>query len=357
MKVGLGLYRQSLTPENFAFARQIGVTHIVAHLVDYFADTRLPDQRESPYGWGVTENEGKLWTVDELRALKDTINAHGLQLAAIENFDPAHWYDILLGGPRRDQQIEDIKVLIQRLGQVGIPVMGYSFSLANVWGHVTGPFARGSAETVGFFGPDGPAETPIPLGTVWNMTYDLHAPQGTIGTVSEDTMWERLSDFLREVVPVAEESGVRLAMHPADPPVPVLRNTGRIGYRPEHLQRVLDTVPSRANALEFCQGTIAEMPDIDIYDVIDHFSRQDSIAYVHFRNVRGKAPHYEEVFVDEGDVDMQKALSIYVRNGFDGVIIPDHTPRLSCAAPWHAGMAYVIGYIRATLQSLDALEA
>jgi mannonate dehydratase len=356
MKVGLGLYRKSLTAENFAFARQIGVTHIVAHLVDYFADTRLPDQRESKYGWGLTENEGKLWTLDELKELKNTVNAHGLQLAAIENFDPSHWYDILLGGPHRDQQLEDIKALIRRLGQAGIPVMGYSFSLANVWGHVTGPFARGGAETVGFFGPDGPAETPIPQGNVWNMTYDKNAPQGTIGDVSEDEMWKRLSAFLREVVPVAEESGVRLAMHPADPPVPVLRHTGRLAYRPEQLQRVLDIVPSRSNALEFCQGTIAEMPDTDIYDVIDHFSRQGSIAYVHFRNVRGKAPHYEEVFVDEGDVDMQKALSIYVRNGYDGVVIPDHTPRLTCDAPWHAGMAYAVGYIRATLQSLGGLE-
>jgi mannonate dehydratase len=146
-------------------------------------------------------------------------------------------------------------------------------------------------------------------------------------------------------------------MHPADPPVAVLRGTGRVGYRPEQLQRVLDLVPSSANALEFCQGTVAEMPGVNVYDVIDHFARQGSIAYVHFRNVRGTVPHYEEVFVDEGDIDMQQALSIYAKNGYDGVVIPDHTPRVTCAAPWHAGMAYAIGYIRATLRTLGALDA
>jgi mannonate dehydratase len=354
MKIGLGLYRRALTPDNFRFARQIGATHIVAHLVDYFADSRLPDARESADGWGVTTNRDRLWTDEELAELKAAVNAEGLELAAIENFDPSHWYDILLDGPRRDAQIEGIKMIIRRVGKAGIPIIGYSFSLANVWGHVTGPFARGEAESVGYFGKDGPPETPIPLGNVWNMTYDPDAPEGVVGDVPEDEMWRRLTGFLTEVVPVAEEAGVRLAIHPADPPVAVLRSTGRVGYRPDQLQRILGIVPSASNCLEFCQGTIAEMPGIDIYDVIDRFSGQGAIGYLHFRNVRGKVPHYEEVFVDEGDVDMQKALSIYVRNGYDGVIIPDHTPRVSCDAPWHAGMAYALGYIRASLHAIEA---
>jgi mannonate dehydratase len=83
--------------------------------------------------------------------------------------------------------------------------------------------------------------------------------------------------------------------------------------------------------------------------VVDHYSAQNAIAYVHFRNVRGKVPHYHEVFIDEGDVDMIRVLRILKKNGYDGVLIPDHTPEMACAAPWHAGMAFALGYMRAAL--------
>jgi len=85
---------------------------------------------------------------------------------------------------------------------------------------------------------------------------------------------------------------------------------------------------------------------------LDKYSRQDNIAYIHFRNVRGKAPHYQETFIDEGDIDMLKALSILKDNNFDGVLVPDHTPGMTCDAPWHAGMAYALGFIKAGLKGL-----
>lgn len=354
MKLGLGLYRHMLTPENFRFARQAGATHIVAHWVNYFAGTvRLPGT-DGRTNWGVSDNRGKLWTYEELRDLKNAINEHGLELAAIENLDPSHWYDILLDGPSKRDQLEDLKTIIRRLGKAGIPVLGYNFSIAGVWGHVQGHFARGEAESVGFLGKEGPDETPIPSGQVWNMTYDAAAPPGTIGTVTSEQMWKRLADFLTEVVPVAEEAGVRLAAHPDDPPMPTLRGTARMVYQPQLFQRLLDIYPSYYNALEFCQGTVAEMSDGDVYETIDKYSKQGNIAYVHCRNVKGKVPRYHEVFIDEGDVDIVRALRIYEKNGFDGVIIPDHTPQMTCAATWHAGMAYALGYLRGVLQSFQS---
>ena len=353
MKVGLGLYRHMLTADNFRFAKQAGATHIVAHWTNYFAESpRLPGT-DAQTCWGVTRNQDKLWTYEELSALKHAVNDEGLELAAIENFDPAHWHDILLDGPRKRTQLEQIKTIIRNLGRAGIPVMGYNFSIAGVWGHVPGPFARGGAETVAFLGPDGPAEGPIPNGQVWNMCYDPEAPPGDVGGVTSEQLWNRLREFLTEVVPVAEEAGVRLAAHPDDPPMPALRGTARLVYQPHLYRRLLDLVPSRANALEFCQGTIAEMTEGDVYAAIDEYTRRGAIAYVHLRNVRGKVPRYYEVFIDEGDVDMVRALSIYHRNGYDGVIIPDHTPQMNCAAPWHAGMAYAIGYIRGIIQALE----
>ncbi|MEX1020932.1 MAG: mannonate dehydratase [Litorilinea sp.] len=354
MHLGLGLYRHMLTPENFRFARQAGATHIVAHLTDYF---RADDSLATATGgdsWGYTDSHDRLWTYEELRDLRAAINDAGLELAALENFDPAHWYDILLDGPRKREQLENMKSMIRAMGKAGIPCMGYNFSIAGVWGRVSGDWARGEAESVGFIGDQGPQETPIPNGMVWNMVYDRNAPAGTLPPITSDQLWARLTEFLEEVVPVAEEAGVKLAAHPDDPPLPTLRGTPRLVYQPDLYQRLLDIVPSPANALEFCVGTLAEMTEGDIYAVVDRYSKQNALGYVHFRNVKGKVPNYYEVFVDEGDVDMIRVLRILRRNGFAGVLIPDHTPQMACDAPWHAGMAYALGYMRAVLKMIDS---
>jgi mannonate dehydratase len=100
-------------------------------------------------------------------------------------------------------------------------------------------------------------------------------------------------------------------------------------------------------------GTIQEMTEGSIYEAIDEYSRQGKIAYIHFRNVRGKVPCYREVFLDEGDIDMLRVLRILHRNRYDGVLIPDHTPQMNCAAPWHAGSAYALGYIRAAIAAIE----
>lgn len=354
MKLGLGLYRHMLTAENFRFARQCGGSHVVAHLVDYFKQGEDNDTENQPvgggHGWGYAGDPAKLWTEEELRSLKQRVNEAGLELAAIENFDPAHWYDVLLDGPLKARHLENIKTIVRNAGLAGIPAIGYNFSLAGVAGRIKGPFARGSAISVGMEGLD---ETPIPRGMVWNMVYDPSAPPGNVEQVSSEALWQRLKDFLEALMPVAEEAGVTLAAHPDDPPVSGLRGQPRLVYQPRLYQKLLDLRPSPRNALEFCVGSLAEMTEGNIYEVVDHYSRQGKIAYVHLRNVHGKAPHYRETFVDDGDVDMIRVLSILKKNGFDGVVVPDHTPQMACQAPWHAGMAYALGYIRALLQRLD----
>jgi mannonate dehydratase len=354
MKLGLGLYRHMLTRENFQFARQAGATHVVAHLVDYFKGGAHNPRDNQPTGtargWGLAGDPATLWSLEDLRALRREVEAAGLKLEAIENFDPAHWHDVLLDGPNKQAQLENLKTIIRRLGQAGIPIMGYNFSLAGVAGRVTGPFARGGAESVGM---DGPLDEPMPRGMVWNMVYDPHPPAGTVPPITSDELWRRLAGFLRELVPVAAEAGVTLAAHPDDPPTPTMRGQPRLVYQPQHYQRLLDLQPSPANALEFCVGTLAEMTAGDIYETVDHYSRQGRLAYVHLRNITGKVPHYRETFIDDGDVDMVRVLRILKQNGFAGVIIPDHTPQLACAAPWHAGMAYALGYIKAVLKTLD----
>jgi mannonate dehydratase len=352
MKLGLGLYRHMLTPENFSFARQAGATHIVAHLVDYFrgAPKARDDQPTgTDRGWGLAGDPDKLWTLDELVALRREVEAAGLKLEAIENFDPAHWHDILLDGPKRAQHIENVKTILRRMGHAGIPVMGYNFSLAGVAGRTKGNYARGGAPSVGM---EGPYDTPMFNGMVWNMVYDEDAPAGTIPSITPEELWRRLAGFLNEVLPVAEEAGVKLAAHPDDPPLPSVRAQPRLVYQPRFYQKLIDLNPSPANTLEFCIGSLAEMTEGDIYETVDTYSRLQRLGYVHFRNVRGKVPTYKETFIDDGDVDMLRVIGILKRNNFDGVLIPDHTPQMSCAAPWHAGMAYAMGYMKAAMKSI-----
>ncbi len=357
MKLGLGLYRHMLTPENFQFARQAGATHIVAHLVDYHRGGAHRGRDDQPtgtdQGWGLAGDPDRLWTLEELRALRRDVEAAGLKLEAIENLDPAHWHDVLLDGPKRAAQIENVKTIVRRLGQAGIPILGYNFSLAGVAGRITGPFARGGAPSVGM---DVPLDTPMPNGMVWNMVYDPQAPAGTVPPITSDELWRRLEGFLREVLPVAEEAGVRLALHPDDPPTPTMRGQPRLVYQPRLYQRVAELNPSPANAFEFCVGTLAEMAEGDLYAVVEQYSRQRRLGYVHLRNVTGRVPRYRETFIDDGDVDVVRVLRILRRNGFEGVIIPDHTPQMACAAPWHAGMAYALGYLQAALKIVGGAD-
>lgn len=353
MHLGLGLYRHMLTRENYQFARQAGATRIVAHLVDYF-----PNRHNEPHdqptgadtGWGRAGDPDQLWSLEELVALRREINHAGLELEAIENFDPAHWHDILLDGPRKREQLENIKTIIRRVGEAGIPIIGYNFSIAGVCGRVKGNFARGDAPSVGM---DGPFDKPMPRGMAWNMIYDPTAPPGNEPAVTHDQLWHRLADFLGEVLPAAEEAGVTLAAHPDDPPMPTMRGQPRLVYQPQMYQRLIDLYPSSANALEFCLGTLAEMTEGDVYDATDQYSRQGKLAYVHFRNVHGTVPNYQETFVDDGDIDMHRILRILKRNNFTGTLIPDHTPQMNCDAPWHAGMAYALGYMKSALQAIE----
>jgi mannonate dehydratase len=278
------------------------------------------------------------------------INDEGLELEAIENFLPVFWSDILLDGPRKHEQMENIKTLICNVGKAGIPIFGYNFSLAGVWGRVNGPWARGEAETVAFLDPEQP---PIPLGTVWNTVVDPSAPAGVLAPVSEKELWERFAYFMNEIIPVAEEAGVVMALHPDDPPLPELRGTARLVYQPYLYQKVFDLLPSHMNQAEFCLGTLQEMTECNIYETVEKYTAQNKVAYVHFRNVRGKVPNYYEVFIDESDTDMIQVLQILHKNKYQGVLIPDHTPSMQCAAPWHAGMAYALGFMRAAMKMIE----
>jgi D-mannonate dehydratase (UxuA) len=149
------------------------------------------EQTWRPAGGGLAGDADKLWTYEELSAIKREINAAGLELEAIENFDAAHWHDVLLDGPKKHEQLENLKTIIRNLGRAGIPIFGYNFSIAGVAGRIKGPFAR-QAEAVGV---DGAFDKPMPRGMVWNMIYDSKAPAGIVAPATQEELWQRLSDL------------------------------------------------------------------------------------------------------------------------------------------------------------------
>ena len=349
MKLGYALGGTAITRDNLQFARQAGVTHVILHLTDYgYKSAELPERYQGAAGFTGTP---KIWDYAYLSGLKKMVNDEGLVLEALENFNPYFWYDILLDGPRRDEQMEAIQGLIRDVGRAGIPTFGYNFSLAGVWGRSIVPRARGAAPTAAFLDPE---QKPIPKGMVWNMVYDPDAPAGDIGTVSQEQLWQRAERFLKQLLPVAEQAGVVLAAHPDDPPMPVIRGTARLVHQPRHYQRLFDLVPSPNSQAELCVGTLAEMSETDLYEWIETYARAGKVAYVHLRNVRGRVPNYVEVFVDEGDTDILRVLRILHRSGYDGIITPDHAPAMNCPAPGHAGMAYQLGYLKALLATVNA---
>jgi mannonate dehydratase len=322
MKLGLKFGLETLTQDNLRFAQQMGVTHIVVH------GPRLGNQGYHDFF--------------ELLRLKKFIESFDLEFVAIENLPGDHWNGIALANDQRDAQIRNVCTTIEHMGKVGIPVLGYYFSLSGVAGHWRAYESGGGRGGAGLKSFD----------------YDLvkDAPQVAGAPVSVEEMWQRLAYFLERVVPVAENAGVKLAAHQDDPPAEMLFGTGRLLTNHDAMQRLIDLVPSPCNGLEFCQGTVAEMgPDIAI-DAIRRFAGQNKIFYVHFRNVRGKFPKFDEVFIDEGDVNMIAALKAYKDAGYDGVITPDHTPRVIGDEPYgHRGRAFALGYIRAGMQALDLL--
>lgn len=350
MKVGLSLHGALLSEKGARFAAQLGVEDVVVHLTDYARNADIGAYAAG--GVGPINGDcidAPSWSYEHMAGVVGMLARHGLRVAAMENISPNFWSDILLGGPRKREQMQAMQALVRDAGRAGIPVIGYNFSLAGVWGWQRKPVARGGAVTAVFAIDEFDAQDPMPDGMVGNMRYRIAIPGAAAQTVDEDTLWARLDWFLKELVPVAEEAGVRLAAHPDDPPVERLRGTARLVNSHAKYDRLLSVVPSRANALEYCVGSLAEMRAGDIYETTRHFARAGAIAYVHFRNVRGKVPNYVETFVDDGDVDMAEIVKVLHDEGYDGVLVPDHVPELDCAAPWHAGHAYTVGYMKALI--------
>jgi mannonate dehydratase len=252
-------------------------------------------------------------------------------------------------------QIENFCKTLENMGRAGIPVLGYHWMALG--GISTDQVRlRGGAVSRHF---DLEAALQNPTASLdWRgpaaPDRPIHAPDLEIPA---EAMWENLAHFLEGVLPAAEAAGVKLAAHPDDAPIPSFMGIARILGSLEALQHLLDLAPSPSNGLDFCQGTISEMPGVDIVAAIRHFGRQGKIFFAHFRDTRGVVPTFTEVFMDEGDTDMAAAMQAYQEVGFDGLMRADHTPRVWGDNPYsHRGFAFEIGYMQGLLDASKNLR-
>jgi mannonate dehydratase len=178
------------------------------------------------------------------------------------------------------------------------------------------------------------------------------------GEVSEEQLWENLEYFLKATLPAAEAAGVKMSMHPDDPPISPIRGLGRIMRSVENYQRLIDLVPSPANTITMCQGNFTLMTD-DLPSVIRDFGEQGKITFVHFRDVKGTVTKYQETFHDEGKTNMLACMEAYRDIGFDGVLRPDHVPTMEGDSNERAGYSsvgrlFAIGYIKGLREAVYA---
>jgi mannonate dehydratase len=322
MRYALGSIYE-LTDDKLVFAKQLGAKDIIVH------SPVLPGK--FPLG----EN---YYEFRRLLMLRTRVEAAGLRLEAIENI-PRDWYlRVMLGLPGRDEQIENFCKTLRNMGKAGIPILGYHFCPAGVWRTCRDTPWRGGARVTSF-------------------DYELvkDAPLTEHGVVTEEQMWDNFTYFIERVIPVAEEVGVKMGLHPDDPPVPSLAGIARIMRSVEAFKRVIEIVPSEYNGIEFCQGTFSEM-GIDVIKAIEYFGSRKKIFYVHFRNVLGKPTKFHETFIDDGQTDMLEAVLAYKKVGFEGCLIDDHVPMGVDDSPWgYRGRAYAGGYIRALIKAVNAL--
>lgn len=331
MRLALGAVRE-VTDEMLRYAVQLGYEEIVVN-----TPQNLPGDVR--------------WELADLRAMKVEVESHDLRIAAIENTPLGFYSDIMVGAEKATEQIENYKYTIRSLGEVGVPILGFHWMANDVWRTGLAKPGRGGARL-----------------TEFDYAQLVDPDQPTHGRVFlEPEMRGYFRRFMDEVLPVAEASGVRLALHPDDPPLETLGGISRLFWSHDCLRGVVDEFgASPGFGLEFCLGTVSEMgPGAD--SLLVEFVERDAVAYVHFRDVRGYVPRFQEAFLGHGNLDVVGLLQRLMDVDFDGFLIDDHVPLLDgdpeidddwVKSPYaFRGRAYANGFLQGMVKALTEVRS
>ncbi|MDR0416327.1 MAG: mannonate dehydratase, partial [Propionibacteriaceae bacterium] len=314
--------------------RQAGVTDVVALLRGAEQEQRMFASLQNGR-LGQQSADRQPWSEASIARDQAAFAAAGLTVVAIE--DTAPMDRTRMGQPGRDEEIEAVVQQLEAMGNLGITVLCYNWMAVSSWSRTAvATETRGGARVTAFRAADAA------------LLPDVEHP-----AVEPEQMWEALAYFLDAVAPVAERVGVRLGLHPDDPPLPRLRGVPRIMGSADAFRRLLALHPSASNGITFCQGNFALM-EKDVPALIREFGPR--IPFVHFRNVRGTADDFVESFHDDGDLDMLACMRAYAEIGFDGPLRPDHVPTMageSNQRPGYEtlGRLFALGYTRGLAQA------
>jgi mannonate dehydratase len=344
MRIGVGQFNE-LTDEKLRFAAQLGAEAIQLNTPKLPGDAR--------------------WEEQDLRALADRARQFGIPLEAIENV-PVHFYDkAMLGMPGRDEQIENYCATIRAVGAAGIPILGYHFMPNSVWRTERMAPGRGGAGCTQFDMSvveklSGREQLGKFLPTALGRQSAMPLREGA-DIVAAETMWANYEYFIKAVLPVAEAAGVKLALHPDDPPVPMLGGVARLFWEPAGFKRAYEmSAGSPAWGLDLCLGCCSEMTGgkASVRDMIEFFGPKGRIFYVHFRDVKGTVPNFTECFIGEGNYDPAEVMALLRNSGFTGFLLDDHVPHMDGDTDWnHRGRAHAIGYMQGLLRMSDLSQA
>jgi mannonate dehydratase len=295
------------------------------------------------------------WDEARLKEQIDGLKSDGITLG---NLMIAGFNNAIYARPGRDQEIEKVIQSIQAAGKVGLPVVEYNWYAHRA---MEGYFEETGRAGSGWTGFD--YERPVDNAGARMPFKDL-PPLEREGAHTLEEMWTNITYFLKAVVPAAEKAGVRLALHPNDPPAPISRKSGQIMGTVDGWKRLIGIVNSPSNGITFDCGVTKEM-GADPVEVCGYFASRDRINHVHFRNVKVQKPYerYSEVFIDEGENNMFAVMKELVKHKYSRLVYPEHSrgldydrerPNFRPQYPGgggYAAFAYNVGYARAMMQA------
>ena len=330
MRIGMGQF-MALDKKRLQFIKQLGINDIILNFYHLSFDYPQFPGDEPPL------SPDNAWSYNDLTNLREDIERAGLRLAGIENV-PISFYDkIILDKDGQEEQMETMKTTLRNMGEAGIPVFGYHWMPSGVWRSGSAK-VRGGAET-----------------TAFNLT-DIDQTLTHEREYTEKDLWDSYEYFLKELLPIAEDNGLKMCIHPNDPPVKKLGGIPQLFRSFDAFKRAMEIVPSDNHGLILCLGCWSEMGE-DIQHAIQYFGERNKIFYVHFRDVSGVVPSFHEDFVDEGNFDTHEIMKLIHETGFEGVIIPDHVPKMVDDTDWgHRGRAHAVGYINALIHENNTIK-